>query len=131
MTSLQQNQQLMGGGNDTVDPLLGSWVGTWKSSATTAPKTDNFTIEVTDDVAKGQYKVVGMFLMYGASGTYYANFSDNVLTILSANSSNKNIGSMPADFPLAYSEGTLTNSEEGVQIGAYSTYCYGYSATKQ
>lgn len=95
---------------------------------------DTFTIIANND-AKGQYKITGLFNAFGGGGgTYYANFADNVLTILAANSTHDNLlgGGLPNDVTMNYSNGTFTIKESilietvmGIYIGK------DYTATKQ
>lgn len=105
-------------------------------SYTSTAFSDTFTITANGD-AKGQYKITGLFNIYGGGGgTYYANFADNVLTILAANSTHDNYvggGSLPNDVTMNYSSGTFT-IEESILISQTNSAIYvgkDYTATKQ
>ena len=104
---------------------------------TSSAFSDTFTIIANDD-AKGQYKITGLFNVYGGGGgggTYYANFADNVLTILAANSSHDNRvgGGLPNDVTMNYSSGTFTIKESILIAQSWSDLYIGkdYTATKQ
>ena len=102
---------------------------------TSSAFSDTFTIIANND-AKGQYKITGLFNVYGGGGgTYYANFADNVLTILAANSTHDNYlgGSLPNDVTMNYSSGTFTIKESILIAQTWSDLYIGkdYTATKQ
>lgn len=92
--------------------ITGSYSGSGASPSCYSGKfTDTFTISPNND-SKGQYKITGLFDVYGAygGGTYYANFADNTLTILAANSLNDSSvgGGLPDDIMMTYADGTFT-----------------------
>ena len=94
---------------------------------------ETFAIQKNND-SKGDYVISGLFCVYGSEGvtsTYYANYSDGILTILAANSSNHQYvdGGLSSDVTMTYSDGSLVLNEAAM----LSPYCVvaSYSATKE
>ena len=70
--------------------------------------TGNLSVELSDDYSKGTYKVTG-FLNYSTysgqfSYTFYANYANNVLTLIAPAASNGNFGSISSDVELNVSD---------------------------
>ena len=102
---------------------------------TSSAFSDTFTIVANND-SKGQYKITGMFNVYGGGGgTYYANFNNNVLTILAENSMHDNYlgGSLPNNITMNYSNGKFTVSESILIANLYGITYVGkdYTATRK
>ena len=70
--------------------------------------TGNLSVELSDDYSKGTYKVTG-FLNYSTysgqfSYTFYANYANNVLTLIAPAASNGYFGSISSDVELNVSD---------------------------
>ena len=120
-------------GDDSTDgDICGTYtvkVG-YKTNNTPSTSTETITITENND-DKGQYKITGMFDQYGTGGgTYYANYVDGILTVLSANADNMYIGSLSADINMVLSDISFY-SPDGVEAGSYGYVLTSYSASKQ
>ena len=114
---------------ESQDPYVGTWNGSGRHSSM-SNFSETFEIKSNDD-DKGDYVITGLFNLYGqGGGTYYANYSEGVLTILAANSSNSNIGGgLSSDIQMTYSDGTLTLPSD-TSVNQYAVV-NSYTATKQ
>lgn len=88
-----------------------------------AEYTNVFTIELSDDFNKGTYKINKMFVynnVYSGriGGTYYANYSNGVLTVFKGDQSTYSYAFANEEIALAYDSTTKTfKSESPIEFG--------------